>query len=320
MAIIKCPDCGGDVSTSSSQCVHCGCKISVCPDCGNVMLGENNVCSACGYDSLKKKTESEVLSQDTNKVEQSVGAITDGNALHEKWLDESSFYGFLDNRGKLFIRVFSIVLSLSLLGFCLFRLFIWRDSDALQMVIDYKDVSDSVRLAAIIVVISAFVGDFLSYVIDSFLTLQLCAWLRKNVSNNPKEWKPILSSLTKLTNASRYKRNKEIPTRVCNAVFLSVHEKDKAHYLLRYILNVILDIACVVALIIFINDNLEALMTNMMLMKNPQVVEEMLIKYDFVGIIVVFIITLFMQLFRMFDITGFTAKRTKWEQSIIAKN
>lgn len=48
MAIIKCPECGGQVSSTAKNCVHCGCQITVCPDCGRVYGGRVNSCLSCG--------------------------------------------------------------------------------------------------------------------------------------------------------------------------------------------------------------------------------------------------------------------------------
>ena len=49
MAIIQCPECGGTVSTTAKQCIHCGAQISICPQCENVWAGGGNFCTRCGY-------------------------------------------------------------------------------------------------------------------------------------------------------------------------------------------------------------------------------------------------------------------------------
>lgn len=48
MAIIRCPECGGQISSTTENCVHCGCRITVCPDCGKVYCGNIKICTACG--------------------------------------------------------------------------------------------------------------------------------------------------------------------------------------------------------------------------------------------------------------------------------
>lgn len=49
MALIKCPECGEQVSSNAPQCVHCGCHFSVCPECGKAYVGEPETCSKCGF-------------------------------------------------------------------------------------------------------------------------------------------------------------------------------------------------------------------------------------------------------------------------------
>ena len=53
MALVKCPECGGSISSVAESCVHCGCKITVCPDCTASHAGEKEVCTACGFNFKK---------------------------------------------------------------------------------------------------------------------------------------------------------------------------------------------------------------------------------------------------------------------------
>ena len=53
MAIVKCPECEGKVSTEAERCVHCGCGLTFCKECGAVFVGEKIECSECG-NILKK--------------------------------------------------------------------------------------------------------------------------------------------------------------------------------------------------------------------------------------------------------------------------
>ncbi len=53
MAIVKCPECEGKVSTEAERCVHCGCGLTFCKECGAVFIGEKAECSECG-NILKK--------------------------------------------------------------------------------------------------------------------------------------------------------------------------------------------------------------------------------------------------------------------------
>lgn len=54
MALIKCPECGKEISDKASACVHCGANLTdasecTCPECGAVVLEGNSICTKCGY-------------------------------------------------------------------------------------------------------------------------------------------------------------------------------------------------------------------------------------------------------------------------------
>ena len=61
MALIKCPDCGKDVSDSAKNCIHCGCVLKEetikCPECGTETPSSAEACGNCGY-GFDKSTES----------------------------------------------------------------------------------------------------------------------------------------------------------------------------------------------------------------------------------------------------------------------
>lgn len=52
MALIKCKECGKEISDKATKCIHCGAPIEIevkktCPDCGKEYVG--NKCMNCGY-------------------------------------------------------------------------------------------------------------------------------------------------------------------------------------------------------------------------------------------------------------------------------
>lgn len=60
MALIKCPECGNEVSDKATACPKCGIEMTVetevvCPECGNII--EQGECSNCGYnpENVEKK-------------------------------------------------------------------------------------------------------------------------------------------------------------------------------------------------------------------------------------------------------------------------
>ena len=51
MAIIKCPECGHQVSDKAATCPSCGVgiqgKITKCPECGEIVLNDQILCPNC---------------------------------------------------------------------------------------------------------------------------------------------------------------------------------------------------------------------------------------------------------------------------------
>ncbi len=66
MAMIKCPECGQEISDQATTCPHCGVKIFVCPECGHINLG-NGSCKLCGYVLPEEKATSPDSNKDESK-------------------------------------------------------------------------------------------------------------------------------------------------------------------------------------------------------------------------------------------------------------
>ena len=68
MAIIKCPECGNQVSDKAPVCPNCGVeiadKVTKCPDCGEVYFSADSMCPHC-YRPTTKKTESAPVVEQT---------------------------------------------------------------------------------------------------------------------------------------------------------------------------------------------------------------------------------------------------------------
>lgn len=65
MALTTCPECGGKISTTVKNCIHCGCKITVCPECGMTLIGEPISCTECGYSFGSKNASQNQSDNDT---------------------------------------------------------------------------------------------------------------------------------------------------------------------------------------------------------------------------------------------------------------
>ena len=58
MALIKCPECSKEISSSAKICPHCGIKVEkiTCPECGKKLKGDEKNCPDCGYPIAKQST------------------------------------------------------------------------------------------------------------------------------------------------------------------------------------------------------------------------------------------------------------------------
>ena len=56
MAIIKCPECGHQISDRAPVCPSCGVeiagKITRCPQCGEIYFNDSDVCPNCNHANL----------------------------------------------------------------------------------------------------------------------------------------------------------------------------------------------------------------------------------------------------------------------------
>ena len=69
MALIKCSECGKEVSSSAKTCPHCGMKLSFkkCPECGKKLKGDETNCPECGF-PLEKKTATNLITENLDKI------------------------------------------------------------------------------------------------------------------------------------------------------------------------------------------------------------------------------------------------------------
>lgn len=69
MALIKCKECGEEISSNATTCPHCGYKneTHLCPDCGKEVSETDYVCPECGC-PLRKKTANSILTENLDKI------------------------------------------------------------------------------------------------------------------------------------------------------------------------------------------------------------------------------------------------------------
>ena len=90
--IIKCPECGHQVSDKAETCPSCGIaiagNITKCPHCGGIMLANQDVCPNClgGTALTPSEGRADAGAADTSSPNEASGATTSGSASHHKVL------------------------------------------------------------------------------------------------------------------------------------------------------------------------------------------------------------------------------------------
>ena len=69
MALIKCKECGNEISSSANVCPHCGIKVSItkCPECGAKVSDDLKNCKECGY-PINKTSYSNIITENLDKI------------------------------------------------------------------------------------------------------------------------------------------------------------------------------------------------------------------------------------------------------------
>lgn len=71
MALIKCKNCGKEISDKATNCVHCGIDTrekekNICKECGKDI--DDNTCKYCGFDNTKKEFKKKERLDDSTKT------------------------------------------------------------------------------------------------------------------------------------------------------------------------------------------------------------------------------------------------------------
>ena len=128
MAMIKCPECGKDISNQSDKCIYCGFPIRnedmiVCSNCGVLNQAGSTFCSSCGNPLVKG-----ITTPSTTKAHKSANKKKHSKKRHSK--------------APLFMSLFFLLLIL--IAVIVFR---WAiQSGRLEVVIKNPDTNESYQL------------------------------------------------------------------------------------------------------------------------------------------------------------------------------
>ena len=190
MAIIQCPECDAQISSSAKNCIHCGCEFKVCEECGKVIVGNPESCPSCGLTFVKKEEKP---------------SAEDLTPIVQKWESESFFQKFLKTNA---LQMISFIASAALLIIGIIGIFTWKDSDALEALIEAENVlSERKRMfvfSGILFTLSSFFLQFSVYWRSSSFQL----WAYKHelniISHLKKELEFDFTTITASEISDRY--------------------------------------------------------------------------------------------------------------------
>lgn len=175
MSLVKCPKCGGSVSSTASECVHCGCQFIVCPECGAICAKGVQTCAKCGYRfsfhaADQKQTESPQSPQNDSK-----------KLLNKKLLNRVTADNTLQNRTKK-AGVILVVLSSLLFVIWVIILIAWIKSDPLEALAKYDGTK---QLCQMLIVLSALIqaGCWVVRLCQASIITRCAKWIRQNKIN-----------------------------------------------------------------------------------------------------------------------------------------
>ncbi len=134
MAIIKCPECGHQISDKAPTCPNCGVeiagKITECPHCGNIYFKEDGICPHCNkpYDladdeETTNKNTKTIVQNDYSQADDAAESLQETEAINdEKPPVKNDNNGKKKSKNKTILLV-SFIIAVVIVGVGLFFYF-----------------------------------------------------------------------------------------------------------------------------------------------------------------------------------------------------
>ena len=304
MALINCPECNEQISSTVSQCVHCGVKICVCPECEKVYTETPEQCAECGY-IFKKSAES-------SEKEPPCNTIPD---IKVKCRSEN-FHIFITEHLGLIISIISWILVI----FLSVKLISFFDSlkhfdGLLNIENEYVTLKNLIIFLAIVEIIRE-VYDDIKYTLIGHL---LSAWAKSRSVD--------LRGAIKNTFATKYKNTvekekKTLAKDIKQAVYAEFLGENRSQMTKRIVNHTIHAICTAIGFVLFASFAIE----NIEIIKIAE-----LTKSDLLGIegwsvsmvvnwwkvIADAILVLFNVIYRIYVISNLKAERNKWVNTVM---
>lgn len=248
MALINCPECNEQISSTVSQCVHCGVKICVCPECEKVYTQTPEQCEECGY--VFKKVEEKIVIQKSDL----------GNTIPDiklKCKAENPLIFILEHLGTVFnVIVWIIMFFIAIKGYA-FVDSLSNIEELLNIENNYESLRTLIVFFAIFDIIALVYSDIKHTLIGHMISL----WAKNR--------KIILTDAIKVTFSTKYKNTVEKEKKALSkdirqaihAEFLNENYAAKNKRIVNHAVDALCTIISTVLLGSFLYQNLEIIKT-----------------------------------------------------------
>lgn len=234
MALIKCPECGNEISSNAKSCVKCGCEIYCCPECLGVYTEPSDVCPECGF-VFKKKNADLNLQEETAKIEERLNADVK-----------------TAKRASVAQKVIEIVCwAFAAVAVALY--FVWNAKDMLEKFACAGDYCDNIKVMAVLFcssfILSFSIDDFAAY----FLHLRRIAWIQSRASG----CKAYIDNFNAF--GTEGKETGQYLSLLKNTIFLSENPNERIFSAVYVLLQAALYVAANVCVCVWLSANIEGL-------------------------------------------------------------
>lgn len=208
MALIRCPECGGEVSSNAGTCIHCGYRFIVCPECGEILSPDAQACGKCGYPLVAKPAAEQAPVPKISDFDKITGRVNKDESLKRKLS---------------VARWIMLALNFVLLAIAIWKLISWGRSDVLEIAMNEQSVRDlCIAMIAISVVLTAIeiMKDLFE---ETIFALRSANWVEQNKIDCTEYLRSFVGSVSDARTALVY-------ARITDSAILSENPKSKSRF------------------------------------------------------------------------------------------
>lgn len=174
MALVTCPKCGGQISDTAGECVHCGFTFKICPECGTVLAKDAEKCEHCGY-AFREAGTDEAIIQPAPAVQK---------IFLEEWENSEHCPALLKPKAAKIMRILGMIgmmVSAALCGLTVG----WDTKSDLEKIFHFREILTWFQVASISAIVFVGIEDFDTGNIRDFFHVLLCSKWLKSQSFDP---------------------------------------------------------------------------------------------------------------------------------------